>query len=303
MNYRVALLTSHRSGRGKAAENAQLAAQKLGEGAALVFDNREGGTGDIAEDVTAALERSANMVAILGGDGYVAKVATRMAGTDVTVLPLPGGRGNDFVRALGIAPTLREVLAKWHSYVPRKIDVMRLRGAGGRCRDILGVLSNGIDAAVNDAANKTVVPTALGYKIALLWAAARFRPDLYEISGISEDGAHFSLTRRSFLAAVSNDGMFGGGINVCPSSKLDDGLLELVTHDPIDSKVELARVVKRALTGKIHLSPGYRVRRVREVTVTPLFPIQAFADGDPLWQGMVMARALPKHLKVLAPKG
>ena len=41
-------------------------------------------------------------VAVLGGDGYIARIATQVGARGGVVIPLPGGRGNDLCRCLGI---------------------------------------------------------------------------------------------------------------------------------------------------------------------------------------------------------
>lgn len=50
---------------------------------------------------TAAVDRGATLVAVLGGDGTVNEVATTLAGTSAVLLPFAGGSTNVFARAMG----------------------------------------------------------------------------------------------------------------------------------------------------------------------------------------------------------
>ena len=58
-----------------------------------------------------AVEEGVRTVASLGGDGVLAEVADTLAGSDVTVIPLPGGGTNVFARAVGWPSSLDRALA------------------------------------------------------------------------------------------------------------------------------------------------------------------------------------------------
>src|ERR687889_1096552 len=55
---------------------------------------------ELARDALAAGE----VAAAMGGDGLLGAVAGELRGTDGVLGVLPGGRGNDFARKLGIGP-------------------------------------------------------------------------------------------------------------------------------------------------------------------------------------------------------
>src|SRR4051794_32261791 len=55
-----------------------------------------------ARELAHATVDAAEVAATLGGDGLVGTVAGVLSGTDGVLGVLPGGRGNDFARTLGI---------------------------------------------------------------------------------------------------------------------------------------------------------------------------------------------------------
>src|SRR5437588_12336099 len=57
---------------------------------------------DHARELTRAAALAGRVAVGFGGDGLLGAIAGALAGTDGVLGVLPGGRGNDFARALGI---------------------------------------------------------------------------------------------------------------------------------------------------------------------------------------------------------
>lgn len=62
-------------------------------------------------------------VAAVGGDGTLNAVARRLVGTKSTLLPLPGGTFNHFVRDLGMSPTIEDILRRIDHAKVKRVDV------------------------------------------------------------------------------------------------------------------------------------------------------------------------------------
>jgi diacylglycerol kinase family enzyme len=62
-------------------------------------------------------------VAVVGGDGSMNSVARLLVGTKSVLLPLPGGTFNHFIRDLGMAPTVEEVLKGIDNAETHSVDV------------------------------------------------------------------------------------------------------------------------------------------------------------------------------------
>ncbi|MFN8109043.1 MAG: diacylglycerol kinase family protein [Thermoleophilia bacterium] len=66
----------------------------------------------LREAVRDAAAQGARVVAVLGGDGTIGIAAAELAGTDVALLPLPGGSTNVFARGIGWPARTAEALAR-----------------------------------------------------------------------------------------------------------------------------------------------------------------------------------------------
>src|SRR5918997_2527729 len=93
------------------------------------------------------------VAAAMGGDGLLGAIAGELRGTDGVLGVLPGGRGNDFARKLGIGPDPERACDVLAAGRERAVDVAL---AGDRA--YLGIASAGFDSDVQDVANATKLP-------------------------------------------------------------------------------------------------------------------------------------------------
>jgi diacylglycerol kinase family enzyme len=87
-----------------------------------------------------ALQESADLVAVAGGDGTVARVAKAMVGRGIPVAPLPAGTANNISRTLGLVDRpWEELVAAWPEARRVKLDIGVARGPWGERYFIEGV--------------------------------------------------------------------------------------------------------------------------------------------------------------------
>src|SRR5215207_5736171 len=206
----------------------------------------------------------------MGGDGLTGAVAGELRGTDGVLGILPGGRGNDFARKLGIpfAPEPAcDVLAARR--------VRAVADVGGRT--YLGIASAGFDSDAQDIANATRLPLGGGvYAYATLAALRGWRDAAWHVE---VDGTPYDFS--GYSVAVANSGVFGGGMHLIPQASLDDGELDvLLTKASPKSRylINLPRVFKG---GHVH-EPNLVFLRGRQIAFHADRPFTAYADGDPI---------------------
>jgi YegS/Rv2252/BmrU family lipid kinase len=244
-----------------------------------------------ARELGRATVAAGEIAAAMGGDGLISAVAGELRHTDGVLAVLPGGRGNDFARKLGLGSdpvAACEVLGAGRE---QRIDVADIDG-----RAYLGIASSGLDSDAGDIANATRLKLGqLVYVYATLRAVRAWRPARWEVV---IDGAARSFT--GYSVAVANSGVFGGGMYLAPEAKLDDGLLDVVMIHDLPKRTYLAALPK-VFTGAHVREPGVEMCQAREVAFHADRPFNVQADGDPIADLPATVRVQPGALKVIVP--
>ncbi|WP_313817216.1 diacylglycerol kinase family protein [Citricoccus sp.] len=259
-----------------------------------------------SEALAARLARTAGAtpaaVVVVGGDGMLHTTANVLAGTGMPVGLVPAGTGNDLARALdlagcGVAGAADRVLTGLDR-PPRRIDLARVElaplpaalpagldfagtvddrdAAGGPPELVRRYAVSGVnvafDAEVNATANRMRWPRGgLRYVAAVLVELLRFQPVELRIRLDGPDGP--ILTGPTFLLAVMNGRFIGGGMEVAPGTRIDDGVLEVFHVTPL-SPVRFLRVFPKVFAGRHTHLPEVEIReagsvRIEQITAVP----------------------------------
>ncbi|MFM6974214.1 MAG: diacylglycerol kinase family protein, partial [Agromyces sp.] len=175
-----------------------------------------------------AVERGIDALVVVGGDGMVSLGVNAVAERRVPLGIVAAGTGNDMARGLGLVYShplaAVDELISLMQREPREIDLARVTAADGSTRWFGCVLSAGFDAIVNERANRMRWPKGPSrYILALLLELSRLRTRSYQL----EIDGH-SRAVDAVLIAVGNNTSLGGGMQITPNARLDDGQLDLV---------------------------------------------------------------------------
>jgi YegS/Rv2252/BmrU family lipid kinase len=289
----VCLLVNPVAGGGRAGRAAPAVQRTLAEHGLQV---RRCDTRDLehARQLARAAAQAGETVAALSGDGMVGAIADVLRSVPDSLLAvLPGGRGNDLARVLGIPEDPVAACAVLATGVVRNVDLGEVNG-----RAFVGIASAGFDSDANRIANEA--PSRLGnlvyaygaLRALLSWRAARFDVQL-EPSG---ERVSFS----GYTIAAANSGVYGGGMRLAPAARLDDGLLDIVAIEHVGRLRFLASLPKVFKGTHVRL-PSVRVLRAAAITISADRPFTLYADGDPIAELPARVRALPAAVRVLVP--
>ncbi len=227
-----------------------------------------------------------------GGDGLISAVAGALKHTDGVVGILPGGRGNDLCRVLGIPLKPVTACAVLASGVERQLDLGEADG-----RTFAGIASCGFDSVVNRIANETTaVRGSPVYGLALLRALPGWRSAQFEVAVDGETPRRFA----GYSVAAANSRQFGGGMRLAPDASLTDGLLDVVIIEDM-SKLRFLRLAPTVFSGRHVRYPEVGVLRGREVRIEASEPFTLYADGEAIAELPVTVRVLPGAVRMIVP--
>ncbi len=247
---------------------------------------------DHARDLARSAGAGEQLAIAMGGDGLVGAVAGALAeGPGGRLGVVPGGRGNDFARVLGIPRDPVAACRVVAGGVLRDLDLGSVDGRPFAC-----IASVGFDSDANRIANGA--PSRLGnlvYAYGALRALAAWRPATFTVT---VDGAERRFRGYSVIAA--NTRCYGGGMCIAPDAAVDDGELDVVMTEHIGRLRFLAKMPK-VFKGTHVREPTVHVVRGRVVEIRADRPFAVYADGDPIGELPVTVRAVPRAVRVLVP--
>jgi YegS/Rv2252/BmrU family lipid kinase len=288
----VALLVNPSAGGGRAARVLPEVERELSRLGVAFRTVRTKGL-EHARELVREASAAAEVTVTLGGDGLAGAAAGVLRDGVAVLGVLPGGRGNDLCRVLGIPADPVAACAVIAAGAERAIDLGEVDG-----RVFVGIASCGFDSDANRIAN--AAPSWLGnlvYAYGALRALAAWQPATFELELDGEARRYCG-----YSVAAANSKAYGGGMFVAPDAELDDGLLDIVVSEHV-SKLRFLVELPKVFKGTHVANPAVHVLRARELRISADRPFELYADGDPIARLPATVRLLPRALRVLAPGG
>lgn len=286
----LTLLVNPASAHGRTLKLLPRVEQEL-DAARIVFRvERTRGLEDGVERALQAVE-AGEVPVVISGDGLVGAIGGAMAGSETPLGIVPGGRGNDLARVLGIPEDPAEAVAVLAAGEARRIDVGEANGKRFLC-----IASVGFDSEANRLANETgFLRGNLVYAYAAVRTLLGWKPARFTVR-VGAERVRFS----GYSVAVANSRAFGGGMFIAPDAELDDGEFDIVTIGDV-SKLRFVGNLPKVFKGTHVEEDDVRVFRAPRLELTASRPFPVYADGEHLTDLPVSLRVLPRALSVLAP--
>lgn len=172
----------------------------------------------------ACMEACTGIISV-GGDGTAFDLIGELGDCDKPVGFIPAGTGNDFVKTIGIPRKPLEALEFILTHEPRPVDIGACNG-----RYFLNVSGVGFDVTVLDqtAAVKKYMRGLMPYLIGLLRTIGCFQPVKVQYEMDGQAGEQSVL-----ILSIANGRFIGGGIPICPSAQVDDGMFDVILVDSV----------------------------------------------------------------------
>lgn len=238
-----------------------------------------------AELAEKAVQDGYDVIVCASGDGTVNEaingmMRARKNGNKQPAFTVLGiGTGNDFAGGTGIPTNLNDGLKALKENKRKRIDLGLVKGGdypeGRYFGNGIGV---GFDAAVGNEAVKVRWARGLpAYLIGVIKTVfLYYNPAQVEI--VLDDTE--TIKQISLMISVMNGRRMGGGFQMAPESKPDDGFFDLCIAETA-SKVRILGLIPHFIRGTQESQPEVKMRRAKKVSIKSLdmtFP--AHADGE-----------------------
>ena len=313
------LIANPISGKGYArnvAEQAYTALTESGAQGQLTFTSASGDAKRFAQEAASDGIRS---VIACGGDGTLHEVVNGIATVpDVTLGVLPCGRGNDFAAAIGLPLKPEAAIATLVSGTPIRVDlgccynssqpstISSVGASSTRDSDnrqpttdnyFTTIATCGYDTEVSRRAAKgtPLFAGTASYAYAAVETLFYYEPPFVRLEG--DFGVHEGPI---LLAATGITNRYGGGFQIVPNARIDDGLFDVCIIRPVSSLTVLRLMVTLFWGG--HVShPAVSLHQTRTLTIETDPPILLYADGEPMCETPATLEIIKAGLTVMAP--
>ena len=251
-----------------------------------VADGRRKAEGAVRDGVDALI--------VVGGDGMVNSIGSALVGTPVALGVVPTGSGNGFARHFGIPLDLPGAVQALARSRRRAIDVGAANG-----RPFFVTCSLAWDAAIVRGFEAFPFRGIVPYVFAAASELIAYEPQPFEVA---LDGEPAQVFADPVIFTLANLTQYGGGLQIAPQARSDDGQMEMVVVLRQDLPLVLVNVA-RLFNGTLDRLPQVLTRRFRTLTVRRRRATPIQLDGELVEAGAaVEIRLLPQTLSVLVPE-
>ncbi|MDQ3249361.1 MAG: diacylglycerol kinase family lipid kinase [Chloroflexota bacterium] len=270
--------------------------------------------GDARRLAHEAAQSGADVVAVYGGDGTVAEVASGLIGSPVPMAILPGGTANVLSVELGIPTDAMQactlICDAQHSV--RQVDMGLVNDHHFILRVGVGFEAAMVENADRELKNKYGV-------LAYLWSAVQnlYKPEIAQYH-LNLDGNVVEV--EGLTCIIANSGNLGqAGINLIPGIDVSDGLLDVIVvqqanlrtfFDIMGSIAGLKQVLTNdsietgaaaGATATEELRQSLHYWQVKEVSLATVPPQSVQYDGEILGKTDIRCKILPQAIRVIVP--
>lgn len=241
-----------------------------------------------------AVQEEVDTIFVVGGDGMVNSIGSELIGTPTALGVIPTGSGNGFARHFGIPLDLPKAIEALATAERCAIDVGTANG-----HPFFVTCGMAWDAEIVRSFEAMPMRGIAPYVFAAATGWITFDPQPFEIEF---DGRETIIFEDPAICTVANLTQYGGGAQIAPSARPDDGIMEMVMVRHQDLPHVLVNI-RRLFNGTIDQLPQVFTRPFRRLVVTrqEAGPIQL--DGELRESTAVVQIGLrPRGLTVRVPK-
>ena len=175
------------------------------------------------DDYKQTLRKRWDLIIIAGGDGTVARVASRLRKRNIPLAILPIGTANNIARALGLTGSIEAIVSHLRTAQPKRLDIGVAHGPWGKRRFVESVGFGTLAKAIAHSGPKP--PIAIRIDVGREELQEFFEEAKAERFEVDIDGEVFA--GEFLLVEIMNLARTGPALPISFTAKHDDGRLDV----------------------------------------------------------------------------
>lgn len=229
------------------------------------------------------------IVAAVGGDGTVNRIAAQLLYSDIVLAIIPFGSGNGIARHLKIP--MKTIKALELLQIGRVVTIDTCEINDKHYVTSAGV---GFDAHISHLFSSSGTRGFFSYMRLVFMTFFSYRSRKYKLN---IDG--IKIKEKAFLITIANANQYGNNVIIAPNASLQDGLLDVVIMKRPNAFQSLILAV-RLFNGTINKSSLIKTYQAKNVTIKRRKEGTVHYDGEhDIMQKKIDIKVLPDALKVI----
>jgi YegS/Rv2252/BmrU family lipid kinase len=228
----------------------------------------------------------------------VNEIVDALADTETELAVLPSGTGQDFGKTHGIPTSFDDAVRVALGGETRTIDLGRVECEGCEGRFFANVGSAGMSGAVARRAN--TMSKALGGRATFFYALTREFLAWQNTHVVVELDGGVRREGPMHDVIVANGRYHGGGMQLAPDARQDDGLFDVVLIGDV-TKLDFLTTAPKLYSGRYLAHPKVEPLRSSRVSIDAAQPLPLEVDGEPIGTTPARFEVVPSALRLRVP--
>lgn len=226
----------------------------------------------------------------IGGDGFIHYLIQNMVHSKAELVILPNGTGNDFSRSCNQKKDIKQIIVNSLNQEAILIDTMKANNIS-MINSFCFAIDSETAAFVHRYKRLPLLPSSLQYAYVLLRRLMHYK--FYPIHIYND---HFEYCEPVIIGAICNGNYYGGGFNICPQAKLDDGYFNMTLIKGL-TKRSIPKHFLLVSRQKLYLSKSVTERTDTQITLETNNEVNI--DGEVYPSGTYHIEIVPKSIYIV----
>lgn len=262
------------------------------------------GPGDAVFKTRQAIKSGRNLIVVVGGDGTINEVVNGFHNNGNVINPecrlavINSGTGQGFAQSLGLPKNIRQQFKEIKELQAEKTDTGKITFYSGRHSYFINEFQAGIGGAVVNsvsAGNKKLTGSYT-FGFGVLKVIKNFNPGYYSLQ--LDNGLIINDELTGIV--ISNGNYTGGGMQLTPDAKLNDGYLDVLLIPALTRK-EMVSVFPHIYSGQHLKDKRFRCYKIKSLTFLVAENVKSEADGETLNELPLKVEVIPSSLRIIQP--